>query len=327
MSNLTRALAVLLVDHGVRLIQTADSLTQEQNDRIRELIDTIVALLLSTDLTDRLDYSAMIVAVRTAVTAAYERMAAASSASVEDLAQTEVRALATLTNQAAKAPLVRVPQLKINEPTIGGSLLSHWWDAQENDTSFKVVAAIRAGVSAGMDAEQIAHTVANAAGPFAGALRNAESLTHTMVQRVAMDARTAVIGANSTTVGLEIVATLDSRTCAQCLAYDGSTYDLDYNPTGDTALPYGQGPQYHFHCRCMVVPIFRDLPGVEGANGKPSGKLSAEQWLDGKTETQQDDILGKGRAALYRKGSLTLRDLVSGTGQQLSLADLRKKYN
>src|ERR1700692_107548 len=98
MSNLTRALAVLLVDHGVRLVQAADNLTQEQNDRLRKLIDVIVALLLSTDLTDRSDYSAMIVAVRTEITAAYERISAASVASVEDLAQTEARALATLAN-------------------------------------------------------------------------------------------------------------------------------------------------------------------------------------------------------------------------------------
>jgi len=61
--------------------------------------------------------------------------------------------------------------------------------------------------------------------------------------------------------------------------------------------------------------------------GEPGSKLSAEDWLAAKTAAQQDDILGKGRAALYRKGVLTLSDLVSGTGKQLSLADLSKKYN
>ena len=84
---------------------------------------------------------------------------------------------------------------------------------------------------------------------------------------------------------------------------------------------------YHFHCRCMTVPIFSALANVEKADGQPASKLTAEDWLDSKTPAEQDDILGKGRAALYRKGSLTLRDLVSGTGQQLSLAQLREKYN
>jgi hypothetical protein len=40
----------------------------------------------------------------------------------------------------------------------------------------------------------------------------------------------------------------------------------------------------------------------------------------------QDEVLGKGRADLYRAGKITLRDTVSGRGAPLSLKQLEAKY-
>jgi hypothetical protein len=37
-------------------------------------------------------------------------------------------------------------------------------------------------------------------------------------------------------------------------------------------------------------------------------------------------VLGKGRAELYRAGTITLQDLTNGAGRPLTLAELTTKY-
>src|SRR6266571_3071317 len=317
--NLTRTLVALLVDHGVHLVQTADGLTRETHDRLKELAAALVALILATDFSNQISVSVLIAQTRAYISAAYGDIAARSNADMTDLASVEARALVSIVNGAVGSTALRVPRLTVT-PAFGGMPLGNWWEAQATDTASRVASFLRAAVSVDTAAEDVAHNLTSTAGPMPTAERYAETLIHSTVQRIATDARQAVLKANAgVVVGYEIAETLDSRTCAQCLAYDGSTYDLEGAPTGGTVLPLKGGPHYHMNCRGMVVPIMADQ--------SQSGGLTAEEWLDAKTPAEQDDILGKGRAALYRKGSLTLRDLVSGTGQQLSLAQLREKYN
>lgn len=313
--SLTDTLAALFVNHGVRLVQTADGVNEDADRRLKELTAAIIALLLAANFTDRGEVATLVTTIRQSITDAYAQIAANSTASIAQLAAIEAKFVVSTVNKVTRATTLLTPTLSVT-PTVQGFTLQNWWDAQGRDTAFKVVAAIRAGVQNLLEPEQIVAAVQT---PLHGAQRNAQSLTHTAVQRIAMDTRNAVMQVNKAVEGIEIVATLDSRTCAQCLAYDGSTYDTDYNPTGDTSLPWNGGPEYHFGCRCITAPI---LAGQTRSSG-----LSAQKWLDSKSAQEQDDLLGKGRAALYRKGIVTLRDLVSKTGKQLSLADLSKKYN
>ena len=317
--NITAALAVLLVDHGVRLVQTADSMTQEAQDRLRSLAAALAALILAADFSSRVAVNVLIAQAQALIDSAYGDIASRVDAGMVDLADIEARALVATVNGETGEKTLRAPRLRVL-PAFGGIPLSQWWEAQATDTASRVASFLRAAVSPDADASAIAHDLTSTAGPMPTSERYAESLVHSAVQRLTTDARQATLKANSDVVdGYEVAETLDTRTCAQCLAYDGSTYDLDGAPTGNTALPFNGGPPYHLNCRGILVPILKD--------NAPSGGLTAQQWLDSKTPEEQDDMLGKGRAALYRKGSLTLRDLISGTGQQLSLADLRKKYN
>lgn len=318
--TLSAALAVLFVDRGVRLVQTADGLTKQANDRLRDTADVIAALLAATDFSNSTDVTETLQTCKSLLAESYRQV---TSESVDNLAQLpaiERDFMVESINSTAGQILMRAPRLTVSEPEIDGSLLSDWWKGQEADTQAKLVNTVRAAILERLDAQSIADAITAATGPLATAMRHAETLTHTAVQRVAMDTRNAVLAANKAVVeGLQICATLDSRTCVKCLAYDGSTYSIDGEPTGNTVLPFNGGPAYHFGCRCCTIPIMK--------GDAPPEPLTAQDWLDGKTGAEQDDILGKGRAALYRKGSLTLRDLVSGTGQQLSLDDLRKKHN
>jgi len=318
--TLSAALAVLFVDRGVRLVQTADGLTKQANDRLRDTAGVIAALLAATDFSNSVDVDDTLQACRNLLSTTYNQVRSESVESLAQLPAIERDFVVESINAAANQTLMRAPRLTVSEPDIDGSSVSAWWKGQEADTQAKLVHAVRAAILERLKAQDIADSITAATGPLATAMRHAETLTHTAVQRVAMDTRNAVFAANRVVVeGLQVVATLDSHTCAQCLAYDGSTYSLEGEPTGNTVLPFNGGPAYHFGCRCGTVPTMKGDEAPE--------PLTAQDWLGGKTEAEQDDILGKGRAALYRKGSLTLRDLVSGTGQQLSLDDLRKKHN
>ena len=313
------ALALLFVDHGVRLVQVANSLTDEQKKRLQRLAAALAALILATDFSDSRDVRLTIAKARDLVSNAYAQMAGDATAGAQDLANTEARFVVSMVNRVLGEEALRQPRLRVTEPEFHGVPVARWWQAQADDTAARVATLLR-GARPDVDVNDLADLLTAATGPLSVAGRHAETLIHTTVQRVAMDARNVTLKANGQVVeGLQIVATLDSHTCAQCLAYDGATYDLSGNPTGNTSLPFNGGPPYHANCRCATVPV---LTGIE-----PAPSPTAEDWLDARTEAEQDDILGKGRAALYRRGSLTLRDLVSKTGQQLSLADLSEKYN
>jgi hypothetical protein len=62
------------------------------------------------------------------------------------------------------------------------------------------------------------------------------------------------------------------------------------------------------------------------ADGQVSDGTSFEQWLSKRTPAQQDEQLGKGRAQLWRDGTITLQQLLDLRGNPLSLAGLEAKY-
>jgi hypothetical protein len=103
-----------------------------------------------------------------------------------------------------------------------------------------------------------------------------------------------------------------------------------------TKLPFNGGPPRHWGCRSVLTPIpktFRDIgldidePGDVGQRasslGPVAGNMTFEQFLNRQPPAFADKVLGKGRAALWRAGKITLRDLVSGTGRPLTLEELR----
>ena len=69
------------------------------------------------------------------------------------------------------------------------------------------------------------------------------------------------------------------------------------------------------------------LPGMRASmDGAVSDKMSFNDWLGTKSDAQQDDILGAGRAQLFRDGKITMRDLLDQSGRPLSFEDLQDKH-
>ncbi|WP_424411224.1 phage minor head protein [Pasteurella sp. PK-2025] len=61
-------------------------------------------------------------------------------------------------------------------------------------------------------------------------------------------------------------------------------------------------------------------------DGQVKENITYEDWLKNKTKAQQDEILGKGKADLWRNGVITFRDMLDQSGRPLTLKELKEKY-
>lgn len=84
-----------------------------------------------------------------------------------------------------------------------------------------------------------------------------------------------------------------TRTCAACLAMDGTFHELSETMAS------------HPNCRCTMRPALKNAPMRKVQTG--------QQWLDAQPPEAQDAILGKAGGAAYRAGEVRLRDFVRVT--------------
>ncbi len=125
--------------------------------------------------------------------------------------------------------------------------------------------------------------------------------------------------------------------CTQCAALDGSQWDFDGKPLNGTKLDF-QSPPAHWNCRCVLTPVAASLDalGFEGLDAKlaKAGARASSQgpvasgttfneFLKRQTPEFVNEVLGAKRAELYRKGKITLTDLVTRGGTPLTLDQLR----
>jgi SPP1 gp7 family putative phage head morphogenesis protein len=96
--------------------------------------------------------------------------------------------------------------------------------------------------------------------------------------------------ASNVVVGYRRLAARDERTCPGCLMADGNVY-----PLGE---PFDQHP----NCRCVALPVLRNVPPVAYQVG--------QEWFTEQPESTQRAILGKGRYEAWRSGKATLDDMV-----------------
>jgi len=240
---------------------------------------------------------------------------------------------ASLPSQTALSALV-------NGSLIEGAPSAAWWAKQSDDLSFKFASQVRQGAAANETVQQIVRRVIGSkklgiTGIMQVSRRDASALVHTSIQQVANDARLATFRANDDLVkGVRQVSTLDSHTTKICIAYSGGQWDLNGKPIGGTTLPFNGGTPRHWNCRSVLVPITfsykelgLDIPEVAaGTRASDLGQLpqttTFESFLKRHDAKYLDNLLGPGRAKLYRDGKITLQQLVGGTGRELTLKQL-----
>lgn len=243
---------------------------------------------------------------------------------------------------------------------IQGSPAKSWWLRQQQDTQFKVANQIRIGAAQGETNAQIIKRIVGeevtikpaVAAPTAKApapeivpgqpgvmplaRKNAAAIVQTSMATVAAAARRATLELNKdVTDGFMQVSTLDSHTSLTCIAYSGASWNWEYEPINGNDLPWNGGVPRHWNCRSAEIALMKSLRemGIDMDDPEPTQRASAAGPISAKTSFSdflkmmgpeyQDETLGPGRAALFRAGKLTPRELVDMSGRPLKLSDLK----
>jgi len=267
------------------------------------------------------------------------------STDLHGLAKTEANFTAkTFAGIGLDASLPTEAALKalVNESLIEGAPSAKWWAKQSDDLAFKFANQVRQGIAQNETIQQIVRRVAGSKklgvpGIMNTDRRNASALVHTSVMQVSNDARLATFQANSDVIkGMRQLSAMDSHVSKICLAYSGAEWDLAGNPINGNTLPFNGGCPRHFGCRSVIIPItktFREL-GIDvdepkGTRASDEGQISAKttmtSFLKSKPRAYVDDLIGPGRAQLFLDGKLTLPELLSFSGNPLTLKQLNAK--
>lgn len=232
-----------------------------------------------------------------------------------------------------------------NASLIQGATIGQWFSKIREQIAFDIERTVKTGVSLGDTNAQIARAIigdpGSTKGPeaFPRGRRDAIAVTRTAVQTIANEARLATFEANSDLIKeVQWISTLDSRTSDICIARAGLVWTLpDFKPKGHK-IEWQGPPPAHWSCRSTVIPItktFRDMgldieevPATTRASmdGQVAADLTFSDWLASKPPEFADEMLGKGRAKLWRDGKITLQDLLNAQGQPLTLQQLKERY-
>jgi SPP1 gp7 family putative phage head morphogenesis protein len=275
--------------------------------------------------------------VREAINDSYKVIEEITSEELGVVAVKEADFLETAVNELTKVNLFsekptasQLVSLAVNA-VVQGAILANWWKRQAADTYFRISTQARIGYGSSQSniAEQISMQMTTGR-------RNADALIKTAVHTVSSLSRERMYKDNSSVMkGKVYVAVLDNRNSIQCIAYDGSTYDMDNKAIGKKSLPYRELPA-HFNCRSIYMPILKsvkeigaDFPEMprstrSSMDGQVPEEMTFKDFLDKKGKAFQDEVLGKGKAQLWRDGKITLQQLLDQTGNPIPLKELDK---
>ncbi len=202
-----------------------------------------------------------------------------------------------------------------------GSPLKELLDTLAPEAAKGVRDALASGVARGEGSQVISREIRQAMG---GPLSRTLTISRTETLRAYREATRQTYQANGRVVqAWQWVASLSRRTCAMCLAMHMTIHPLD-EPMGS-----------HPNCRCVMVPVTRPWSelGFDGLDSEAPAPEDGAAWLDRQSEETQLAILGPGKLAAYKRGEITLADLVryrddprwGPTRTEASLADALKK--
>ena len=180
------------------------------------------------------------------------------------------------------------------------------------------------------------------AGMSPKAKRNVQAIIRTGYQAVSNRARMNVFEQHADVLrGYENLSVLDGRTTKVCIAYSGARWDLNHNPIDGTKLPFWEPPR-HWGCRSILIPLLKEFKELEGVVDIPEGRRTAfsrtgmvgqvplsttfDGFMKSMSEAEQNEIIGKGRAELWRAGKISLSDMINPRNKKvLTLKQLRSR--
>jgi SPP1 gp7 family putative phage head morphogenesis protein len=352
--NLSQKLAEIGVERQLDLNRLVGSYQNDLLATLIELADDIEAKIGARDLTgfSQSRINGLIKEIEALVTDAYGATFEQVQGELFELARDEAVFTLNSTNgligvdlltSLAPEPLLR--QI-VKKDLLQGAPLAEWFKRQEADTQFRLTTAIRLGVAQGETNGQIIarlrgleQTMKRDGSVMAATRRNLEALVRTGVQTVANNSRIGTFEANADVIkGLQQISTLDGRTSDICMACSGKQWTLKTKEPIGHSIPWNTGTPRHWNCRSTIISVLKSfkelgLPFDEfpestraSMDGQVAQGFTFDDFLKKKGKAFQDDMLGAGRAELWRDGKITLSQLLDQQGNPLSLAQLRKKY-
>lgn len=345
-----------LLKNLILINRIANGISQDAADRLRDLFDELAALIVKVDPTavqsryqqDRVER--IMEEAAELVGPAFDDMRKDVRAELAKLAvqQTDamIRTLGTATDFVADLSSgdmsINFAKRIIDRNPFQGShdtarLFSEWVELAGQKTVNDVRARIQVGMLNNEDIGSLVRRVrgrSNGRGGFTGGVlesstRDAEAIVRTAVNDIANTAHQMVYRANANVVThLEWTAALDVRVCPYCAALDGRRWAID-----DPAI---RRPPIHFNDRCVMVPIIdweglgltppdegtRSARNAAGKSVQVSAGMDFGAWLKTMPIEQQEEVLGKGKARLFRQGRVSLKDLIRRDGSIVRLDEL-----
>lgn len=195
------------------------------------------------------------------------------------------------------------------------------------------------------------------------ARRDIQTLTRTITNGIQNEAKQALYDANEDIFDQEqFVSTLDSRTTLVCAMNDNKVFKRRTGPMPplhfncrSLRVPFINADRlgnraFDPSTEKSLVKEYAEQNNLEGVTsrdklprgtkgdfdawarkrrreliGQVPSTTSYADWLKGQTPEFQDELLGKGKAELFREGNLTLDNFVSRDGKALSLTELKAK--
>lgn len=352
-------IADLFTRHGLDLLRVEAGQRKEIKALLTELQGDLVAQLARIDPTGpaRESFRAkrlqkLLNQVKDTIRASYRQASDTMTGELRELAEIEARFTATAINKGlgvemATASLSRAQaSALVGELLVQGAPVTEWWSRQAGDTLKRFQDSMRLGIAQGNTSAQLMQRIRGGVRngePVVGFMevtkRNADSLVRASTQAVAEKAKESIYDSNADLLSaIAWTATLDQRTTTLCAVRDNLRYTVkDHEPIGHS-VPWLTGPgNLHWGCRSSSRPetkSWRELgfdidelpPGSRASmNGQIAADINFESWLEKRTKAQQNDMLGSGRADLWRDGKITFRDLLDANGRPLTLAELRER--
>lgn len=227
----------------------------------------------------------------------------------------------------------------IDEEPMHGGLLNEWIEGMAFGRFQRLRSAIRTGISIGENTDQIVRRIRGRRannyrdGVLDISTRSANRVVSTFYNHVANRAKLTLFDNNKDIIQFVVwTAVLDDVTCNQCAALDGEQYSLE-----DAAVieESAGGPPLHPNCRCVLSPVIGTLddfdidpsevtPAMRQlVDGSKPEKLTYQQWLKDQGKETQDDILGREKAMMFRRG-MSVKKFVDNSGRRLTLHELRR---
>lgn len=237
----------------------------------------------------------------------------------------------TLPSRAELAARIRKTPLRLGGQSY--NVLSKSFEGVNQAQYARVSTLIRRGIAEGTSKSDLVAQVVKSAKLSE---TQAKTLVSTNLSQAETFAKQALVAANPALLsGLVFTAILDSRTSTTCSSYDGLFQSVDNVKVQ---------PPLHYNCRSKLIPVLKSkeqLVGVEGVDqealaaqepGYLSGALPFKEnfgdWLRRQTVADQVKHLGsEEKAALFQKGTLSISDFFSATGNSVSIATLRTLDN